>query len=321
MHAAMTRTPGAVGLLVASLLVSGQLQAYPLPHRSREQIVADSLLHSSVLDWLREPWTAHCEWLSGFSDVHASLLEAELGLTPEAMQRFEQVHKMILLIRSAFPPVMTYGHPFGDENKRLVPWVTFDRSGRATISVADPESVAEYDRRWDARRHSLREAYEDTLKVDVARADSTLSRPQAQRLRLWQVEYAYFWTEPMGMWRGYARWRGLWQLSNVSLDVLADTGVTWAVASLPAGGGLAPADSAELRRLIRDYRLSVLKVRVEQEAGGWRTVPDTVHDPTPYMESQVRSRVARIVQMRSDLTETVAQKLGCEKHVLDNWIP
>jgi hypothetical protein len=233
--------------------------------------------------------------------VHAGLLEAELGLTPEALQRLARVRSAIWKIRSAFPPLRTVEGLPDDEVKRLVPWVTFDRSGRATISVADPESVAEYDRRWDARRHSLREAYEDMLKMDVARADSALSRPQAQRLRLWQVEYAYFWNEPMGMWRGYARWRGLWQLSNVSLDVLADTGVTWAVASLPAGGGLAPADSAELRRLIRDYRLNVLKDRVEQEAG--------------------RRRVARVAQMRSELAEAVARNLGCERHALDNWIP
>jgi hypothetical protein len=94
MHTAMIRAPGAVGLLVTSLLVCGRMQAYPLSHGSREQIVADSLPHSSVLDWLRQPWTAHCEWLNGFSDVHARLLESELDPTPEAMKRFEQVHKI-----------------------------------------------------------------------------------------------------------------------------------------------------------------------------------------------------------------------------------
>lgn len=319
------RASGAVCLLVVSLLVSGQSHAQPAPGVSREQIVAESLLHSSVLDWLREPWTAHCECLSGFSDVHAGLLEAELGLTPEALQRLARVRSAIWKIRSAFPPLVTVeGRALGlsdDEVKRLVPWVTFDKSGRATIGVADPESVAEYGRRWDAYQRALYEAYQDTLRMQVARADSALSRPQVRRMRLWQVEYAYFWSEPRGISRRYAQWRGPWQLSTVSLDVLADTGVSWGVASLPAGKGLVPADSVELRRLIRDYRLSVLKVRVEQEAGDWRTAPDTVHDPTPYLESQVRRRVGRIAQMRSDLAETVARKLACERHTLDNWIP
>jgi hypothetical protein len=276
---------------------------------------------------LRAEWTTGLD-MHGWADFNAFQvwrtygLQAELGLSDSAMATLNGAFQ---LLRAANQAKWARG-----------PFLVAARQGKRALTT--PESIA-----VDSIEREAALIF-DSAYDQLAAFRARLTPTQWSRFTFWRGENGFIWrvvsekvdqafvnhiTFGPAYYAAPDSLESAWRLLQTSpaFNMLLDSAVKWAVATLPGPRRLSRTDSAKVSQKIRDYRLEVLRVRAELSVADQTVIKLGNHDLIGGNEDKMMADytlgLARaIADAKTRLLTAVSSLLGIDRASLaEEWIP